>query len=111
MITINDHPTYCEILTRPLSMIYCGIAADHPCGLLSWASAAVSPLALASAIWWIRWAASTGKIHREKARTPEAAGILHRKRKAEALRQKRLPQSFRSRAGTISDLAALARQH
>ena len=49
MITIKDQQTYCQIISRPLSMIYYGIVVDHPRGLLSWASAAVSPRALASA--------------------------------------------------------------
>jgi integrase len=64
-----------------------------------------------SGVWWIRYADKTGKIHREKAGTREAAGILYRKRKTEALQGKKLPEMLRSRPVILGDLTDLAREH
>ena len=64
-----------------------------------------------SGVWWVRYADTTGKIHREKAGTREAAGILYRKRKTEILQRKKLPELLRNRPITFGDLAQLARQH
>lgn len=57
-----------------------------------------------SGVWWVRYADRTGKIHREKAGTREAAGTLYRKRKTEALQGKKLPELLRKRAVSFNEL-------
>ncbi len=43
-------------------------------------------------VYWIRYADSTGRIHREKAGTKSTALMLYRKRKTEILQGKKLPE-------------------
>ncbi|MGA2609602.1 MAG: site-specific integrase [Terriglobia bacterium] len=64
-----------------------------------------------SGVWWVRWADSGGKIHREKAGTRETAGILYRKRKTEVLQGKKLPECLRKNVLTFGDLAEKVREH
>ena len=65
-----------------------------------------------SGIWWIRYADSTGKIRREVGGTREgAAGILYRKRKAEILQGRKLPETLRKGETSFRDLAELVRNY
>lgn len=57
-----------------------------------------------SDVWSIRYADATGRIRREKAGTREAAGMLYRKRKTEVLQGKKLPENFRGRQVSFSEL-------
>jgi integrase len=58
-----------------------------------------------SEIWWVRYADSSGRIRREKAGTKGAAIKLYQKRKTEVLQRKKLPEQFRARPVTFSELA------
>lgn len=64
-----------------------------------------------SAIWWIRYADSTGRIRREKAGTKSAALTLYRKRKTEALQRKKLPESLRAPMVSFAEIARDALQY
>ena len=59
-----------------------------------------------SDVWWIRYADSTGRIRREKAGTKSAAALLYRKRKTQALENRKLPEKLRRRAIPFSELVA-----
>jgi len=48
-----------------------------------------------SEVWWIRYSDATGRIRREKAGTKSAAMTLYRKRKTEALQNRKLPEKLR----------------
>ena len=50
-----------------------------------------------SGVWWIRYADATGRIRREKAGTKSVAITLYRKRKTEALQNRKLPERLRRR--------------
>jgi integrase len=58
-----------------------------------------------SEVWWIRYADVTGKIRREKVGNRGAAIKLYQKRKTEVLQGKKLPEQFRAKAVTFSELA------
>jgi hypothetical protein len=58
-----------------------------------------------SGIWWIRYADANGKIHREKIGNKGAAIKLYAKRKTEVLQGKKLPEQFRAKLVTFSELA------
>jgi integrase len=58
-----------------------------------------------SGVWWIRYADSSGRIRREKAGTKGAAIKLYQKRKTEVLQGKKLPEQFRAKSVTFSELA------
>jgi site-specific recombinase XerD len=58
-----------------------------------------------SKVWWIRYADAMGRIRREKAGTKGAATDLYRKRKTEALRGKKLPESLRAPRVGFAELA------
>ena len=59
-----------------------------------------------SGVWWIRYADTTGRIRREKAGTKSAAIMLYRKRKTEALQNRKLPERLRRRNVPVSELVA-----
>jgi integrase len=58
-----------------------------------------------SGIWWVRYADSNGRIRREKVGNKGAALTLYRKRKTEVFQGKKLPEQFRAKAVTFSELA------
>ena len=58
-----------------------------------------------SGIWWVRYAGANGKIRREKVGNKAAAIKLYAKRKTEVLQGKKLPENFRAKAVTFSELA------
>ncbi len=58
-----------------------------------------------SGVWWIRYADASGRIRREKVGSKAAAIALYRKRKTEVLQGRKLPERFRNRAVTFSELA------
>jgi integrase len=61
--------------------------------------------------WWIRYNDATGKLRRETAGTKSAAITLYRKRKTEALENRKLPENLRS-VVKVEDLApALLRDY
>lgn len=55
--------------------------------------------------WWIRYADAGGRIRREKVGNKGAAIKLYQKRKTEILQGKKLPEQFRAKAVTFSELA------
>ena len=59
-----------------------------------------------SEVWWIRYSDCTGRIRREKAGTKSAAITLYRKRKTEALQNRKLPEKLRRRNVPFSELVA-----
>jgi site-specific recombinase XerD len=59
-----------------------------------------------SGIWWIRYADSRGNIRREKVGGQSDATTLVAKRRTEALLKNKLPEKFRAKAVTFSDLCA-----
>src|SRR5271163_4060768 len=58
-----------------------------------------------SSIWWVRYADSGGRIRREKVGNRGAATKLYQKRKTEVLQGKKLPEQFRAKRVTFSELA------
>jgi len=58
-----------------------------------------------SAVWWVRYADASGRIRREKGGTKGAAIKLYQKRKTEVLQGKKLPEQFRAKPVTFSELA------
>jgi integrase len=56
-------------------------------------------------VWWVRYADSQGRIRREKAGHKSAAMKLYAKRKTEVLQGKKLPEQFRAKSVTFSELA------
>jgi integrase len=58
-----------------------------------------------SNVWWIRYADANGRIRREKVGNKAAAADLYRKRKTQVLQGEKLPEKFRAKAVTFSDLA------
>ncbi len=58
-----------------------------------------------SGIWWVRYADANGRIRREKVGNKGAAIKLYAKRKTEVLQGKKLPENFRAKAVTFSELA------
>lgn len=58
-----------------------------------------------SKVYWIRYADATGRIRREKAGNKGAAIKLYQKRKTEVLQGKKLPEQFRAKPVTFSELA------
>ena len=58
-----------------------------------------------SGVWWIRYADATGRIRREKVGNRSAAIKLYQKRKTEVLQGKKLPEQFRAKPVTFSELA------
>jgi site-specific recombinase XerD len=58
-----------------------------------------------SNIWWVCYFDSEGRKRREKAGRKGAAVDLYRKRKTEVLEGKKLPERFRAKAVSFSDLA------
>jgi integrase len=58
-----------------------------------------------SGVWWVRYADANGKIRREKIGNKGAAIKLYRKRKTEVLQGKKLPEQFRAKPVTFSELA------
>jgi site-specific recombinase XerD len=64
-----------------------------------------------SGIWWIRYADSRGNIRREKVGRQSDAATLVGKRRTEALLKNKLPEKFRAKAVTFSDLCADALEH
>jgi integrase len=61
--------------------------------------------------WWIRFVDSQGRLRRESAGTKGDAIDLYRKRKAEALRGKKLPEKLRRRIVHFSELCEDFRRH
>ena len=59
----------------------------------------------ASGDWWIRYADTMSRIHREKAGTKGTAVKLYRKRKTEVLQGKKLPESLRSPMVSFAELS------
>jgi site-specific recombinase XerD len=64
-----------------------------------------------SGIWWIRYADSRGMMRREKVGRQADAASLVAKRRTEALLRNKLPEKFRAKAVTFSDLCADALEH
>jgi len=64
-----------------------------------------------SGIWWIRYADSKGKIHREKVGRWSDANDLYAKRRTEALQRKKVPERFRVKGITFRTLCADALEH
>src|SRR4051794_28001131 len=58
-----------------------------------------------SGIWWVRYADGSGQIRREKVGNRSAAVQLYRKRKTQVLQGEKLPENFRARAVTFTELA------
>jgi integrase len=58
-----------------------------------------------SGVWWVRYADASGKIRREKIGNKGAAIKLYLKRKTEVLQGKKLPEQFRAKPITFSELA------
>jgi site-specific recombinase XerD len=58
-----------------------------------------------SGVWWIRYAAASGRIRREKVGPKGAATQLYQKRKTEVRQRKKLPENFRAKAVLFSELA------
>jgi len=58
-----------------------------------------------SGVWWIRYADAHGRIRREKVGSKSNAMKLYQKRKTEVLQGKKLPEQFRAKAVTFSELA------
>jgi integrase len=58
-----------------------------------------------SGIWWVRYADANGRIRREKVGNKGAAIKLYAKRKTEVMQGKKLPEQFRAKAVTFSELA------
>lgn len=58
-----------------------------------------------SGVFWIRYADSSGRIRREKVGLKSAAVRLYHKRKTEVLQGKKLPEQFRAKPVTFSQLA------
>jgi integrase len=63
-----------------------------------------------SGVWWIRFADSSRRIHREKAGTRDAAIKLYHKRKTQALQGVKLPENLR-RGVTFSKLVTDALEY
>lgn len=61
--------------------------------------------------WYIRYADSAGRIHREKAGTRSMALDLYRKRKTEALQRRKLPETVRRRDVSVGELLAEAAEY
>jgi integrase len=61
--------------------------------------------------WWIRYVDSTGRLRRELAGSKGDAIDLYRKRKAEALQGKKLPEKLRRRVVHFSELCEDFRKH
>jgi integrase len=59
-----------------------------------------------SGVWWVRYADATGRIRREKAGTRSSADSLYKKRKTEALDNRKLPEKMRRRNIPFSELVA-----
>src|SRR5687767_6356333 len=66
---------------------------------------------IGSGIWWIRYADTTGRIRREKAGLKQAAINLYSKRKAEALRGKKLPETIRRREVLLGEILTDAAEY
>jgi len=64
-----------------------------------------------SGIWWVRYADSRGNIRREKVGKQSDAATLVAKRRTEALLKNKLPEKFRAKPVTFSDLCADALEH
>jgi len=64
-----------------------------------------------SGIWWVRYADSRGNIRREKVGRQSDAMTLVAKRRTEALLKNKLPEKFRAKAVTFSDLCTDALEH
>jgi integrase len=60
---------------------------------------------MGSGVWWVRYADANGKIRREKVGNKGAATKLYQKRKMEVLQGKKLPEQFRAKRVTFSELA------
>lgn len=60
---------------------------------------------IGSDVWWIRYADASGKIRQEKVGKKGAAIKLYQKRKTEVLQGKKLPEQFRAKSVTFSQLA------
>lgn len=58
-----------------------------------------------SGIWWVRYADASGRIRREKVGNKGAATKLYQKRKTEVLQGNKLPEQFRAKKVTFSELA------
>jgi integrase len=58
-----------------------------------------------SGVWWVRYADASGRIRREKVGNRGAATKLYQKRKTEILQGKKLPEQFRAKRVTFSELA------
>lgn len=58
-----------------------------------------------SGIWWIRYADSHGRIRREKVGNKAAAIQLYQKRKTQVLQGAKLPESFRARKISFTEIA------
>src|SRR5215472_12548279 len=58
-----------------------------------------------SGVWWIRYADGSGRIRREKVGNKGAAIKLYQKRKTHVLEGKKLPEQFRAKPVTFSELA------
>jgi integrase len=58
-----------------------------------------------SGVWWVRYADANGRIRREKVGNKGAATKLYQKRKTEVLQGKKLPEQFRAKGVTFSELA------
>jgi site-specific recombinase XerD len=61
-----------------------------------------------SGVWWIRYADAGGRIRREKVGPKGAATQLYHKRKTEVRQRKKLPENFREKPTTFSQLADAA---
>lgn len=57
-----------------------------------------------SGIWWIRWTDHQGKLRREKVGRRSDAMTLLAKRKTETLQRKKLPENFKAKSVTFSQL-------
>jgi len=58
-----------------------------------------------SGVWWVRYADGAGKVRREKVGNKGAALKLYQMRKTEVMQGKKLPEHFRAKAVTFSELA------
>ena len=64
-----------------------------------------------SGVWWIRWTDYQGKLHREKIGRRSDAITLLAKRKTETLQRKKLPERFKAKLVTFSQLCDDALEH
>ncbi len=61
-----------------------------------------------SGVWWIRYAAASGRIRREKVGNKSAAVQLYHKRKTQIRQREKLPENFREKPTVFSQLADAA---